>query len=213
MGMKEGKVCMSIFADDWVRIVVRMTDINGSSIQNAYHYQHTGSGSVAEGAFLIAVESEMASMYGYIEDNIPDSLTPLDITCDVVDFSGGELVVLRNVGTIAFTTWNGGTATGDGLPQGNAAVVNLPTYEAGVLGRKYIGPLVEAVQNNGILGSGILADLATYAADFIGGFDASAEPFSPGVMSTKLAQGVLIASAVLNAVVGYQRRRKSGVGQ
>lgn len=204
---------MTISAGDWVRVVARMSDINGSAIQNAFHYFHDGVGDVFDGAFLTAVEQELSDMYTFIEDNIPDTVTPLDIVCDIVGFSGGVITVLSNVGTIAWTNWAGGTATGDGLPQGNAAVLNFPTAQAGVQGRKYIGPLVENGQNNGILTAPLLADMATWAAEFLDGFIASTEDFLPGVMSTKLGHGVLLVSTVLNAIVGYQRRRKSGVGQ
>lgn len=203
---------MPISAGDVVRTVCRMTDINGSFIENVYHWWHGGSSDVFESAFLIAAEAMFSTAYTEIQAILPDSLEPLEIAADVVGFVSGVIETLKPVGDIAWTTWGGGTATSDGLPQGAAAVVNLPTYNSGVQGRKFVGPLVEGRQNNGILDTTALTALAAYAIDVITTMVVSTETFSPGVMSSKLGQFVVYAGSIIPSVIGYQRRRKSGVG-
>lgn len=203
---------MTVAAGDVIRVVAKMTDINGSQIQNVYFYKHQGTVSVSDAAFLGALEVEMSTMYGHIEDNIPNTTTPLEIEADKVAFVGGDLTTLSSVGAIDWTTWAGGVGSTDGLPQGNAAVINFPSGVAGVTGRKYIGPLTEGVQNNGKLDSSILTDLGTYAADLLAGFTAVTETIQPIIMSSKQSAPVAILGAVVRAAVGYQRRRKAGRG-
>lgn len=203
---------MAIQVTDRVRCVARMSDINGSLIENAYVLLHAGSAEVSNSAFLTAIEARLSAMYADIEAMMPNTLTPTDIVCDLVEFEGGVLKNLGHVGTIAWTTWSGGTGTGEGLPQGNAAVVNFPTASVGVQGRKYLGPFVENQQANGILESTFQSALATFAATLLSELSVGGQAFNSGVMSSKTANFVAYATAVIKAVVGYQRRRKSGVG-
>lgn len=201
-----------ILANEVVKVVAKMTDVNGSLIENVFHYLNSTGSTVDDATFLTDIEDELSEEYAIIEGSMPDTLTPLEIECDVVAFSGGELQTVHPVGTIAWTTWSGGTATGDGLPQGAASQINFPTGSPGVQGRKYFGPLAEAVQNNGNLSSSAQTNLATMAVDFLLGVSGTWGTMFPVVMSQKYGAAVGLASAVVREVVAYQRRRKSGRG-
>jgi len=203
---------MSIAAGDIVRVVAKMTDVNGSEIQNVYFFKNQGDATVSDGDFLTAIETRMSSAYGKIEDQMPSTLDPLEIEVDKVQFVSGKLDTIGSVGTVDWTTWSGGASAAEGLPQGNAAVVNFPTGVSGVVGRKYFGPLVEATQNNGELDNGALADLALMAAELLVDVLAGTELFENVIMSTKQAAPVQILGTVIRTVLGYQRRRKAGRG-
>lgn len=201
-----------ILNNEMVRVVAKLTDVNGSLIENVYHYLNSTGSTVDDAAFLTAIEAEMSEEYAIIDTAIPNSVSPYEIEADVVAFSGGELETVHPVGTIAWTTWSGGSATGDGLPQGACGQINFPTGSPGVQGRKYFGPLAEAVQNNGELGSTLQTNLATMASDFLLGVSGAFGTLFPVVASTKYAGPVGLASAVIREVVAYQRRRKAGRG-
>lgn len=194
------------------KVVATMQDENGSLIENVYFYQNTGAGDIVQSSFMTAVEAELSTMYAFIENYIPDTCLPVSIEADVVAFSGGKLIVTQNIGEIAWTTWSGGTGTGEGLPQGCAAVCSFPSVSPGAVGRKYFGPLTETAQGGGELISGLQTALASLIAEFLDGFSVGTDTCEPCVMSTKYAALKLLVSGIVNAVVGYQRRRKNGVG-
>ena len=203
---------MGLDAGEVVRAVAKMTDINGSLIENVYHWYNSGSIEVPSVDLLNAIEARLSTAYANIESHMPDTLTPLEIACDIVDFVGGVLKVVGPIGDIAWTNWAGGTSSGDGLPQGAAAVVNFPTLESGVQGRKYMGPLSEGSQNNGILTSTAQTNLGLFGDDVRAILTVSAQNLLSCLMSTKFDNFRTLAGVIVPAVIGYQRRRKSGVG-
>lgn len=203
---------MSVDVGDVVRVVGRMTDMYGSLIENVYFVKHTGTSTAGNIPFLSAAEVWLSTAYARVQASMPTTVTPVDVVCDKVSWVGGKLVTTENIGTIPWTTWSGGTATGEGLPQGNAAVVNFPGQSPGIQGRKYVGPLGEVAQANGVLTSAAQTQLTLFAGDVLSGFLVGVEQMTFVLMSSKYAQAVGVLSAVIKAVVGYQRRRKQGVG-
>lgn len=203
---------MPVAVGETVRVTVKMDDVNGSSIQNVYFYLNDGIATADNDDVLTAVEAAMSLNYTAIEGIMPDTLTPVEIDIDRVAFVGGELIVTGKVGTIPWTNWSGGTSTSDGLPQGNAAVINFPVSGPTVQGRKYIGPLTENQQSNGILTAPALATLVSFGAALLGDILVDDNQFRSGIMSTKSGAFAELASTIVKAVIGYQRRRKSGVG-
>lgn len=203
---------MTVSPGDILRVVAKMTDLNGSQIQNRYFYKHQGSGDVTNSAFLTAIETEMSGIYEGFDTYIPDTTTPLEIEVDKVAYVGGKLTTIGPIGTVPFVTWTGGEGSTDSLPQGVAAVVNFPTGVANVVGRKYFGPLVEASQANGSLVGAAITQISAAAVDLLAGFTIVAEDFDHIVMSDKIAGAAQILSVVTRAVLGYQRRRKAGRG-
>lgn len=195
-----------------IRVIAQQQDVNGSLIQNVFFFKHTGTTDVDEAVFLTAVESELSLAYAEMEDYIPNTCDPTTILCDIVGFVGGVIKTLGTVGEIAWTSWSGGTGTGEGLPQGCAAVSNFTTLSPGVLGRKYVGPLTEGSQNAGVLIGAAQTALAAFAAEILDGFLASSQQFDQVLMSTRFALAIDVAGAVVKSIIGYQRRRKSGVG-
>jgi len=204
---------MTVAINDVVRCVAKQQDVNGSIIQNVYFFENDGLASVTNPDFLTAVEIFLSAVYAEMEDWIPNSCDPTSIVCDKVEFSSGILTSIAPIGEIAWTTWAGGTSATEGLPQGNAALFTLPSpYTPGVQGRKYIGPLVESAQNNGILLSTVQTALAAFAAELLDGFLVGAVDMVPRIMSSKMGDAIPMATAIVKAIVAYQRRRKSGVG-
>lgn len=203
---------MAVAVGDVVKCVAKLQDLNGSLIENIWFYRNDGTASVSNTDFLTAVETELSSLYTYFQSYLPSSLDTVSIACDIVIFISGKLTVSQPVGDVPWTTWSGGTGTGAGLPQGCAAVVNFPTVSPGVVGRKFFGPMTVAAQDDGELDSTFQGQLASFVTDYLGGMSVAGETFDPVLMSTKYAAYRDISSGIINSVVGYQRRRKAGVG-
>lgn len=117
------------------------------------------------------------------------------------------------IGTDAWSDTFAGT--GHKLPHGAAGLILLRTLDPDVTGKKFFGGFVVGVMNGTSLGAGQLADLALAAAEIVSSFVATttSNVYTPGVWS--VAQNNFRAfngSYTVNAVPGYQRRRKPGVG-
>lgn len=101
------------------------------------------------------------------------------------------------------------------LPHGIAAVVHARTINPDVQGTKFIPGLGEATQVESDLSVGILADLVDFAAEWVAPFvgAATGADFAPLIWSVVRTTPILMSGdTVVNAQVGYQRRRKPGVG-
>lgn len=104
----------------------------------------------------------------------------------------------------------------DVLPAGVAAVVTAYTAINRVVGRKFFPGIAEASLTGGLWGAGLLTDLALTAAAYIADFGIFPSLFvmHPGVYSTKVADFVPFSlTALITNIPGYQRRRKTGVGE
>lgn len=102
------------------------------------------------------------------------------------------------------------------LPAGVAAVMTAFTAVNRVVGRKFFGGISEASLLEGLWGAGLVADLASAAAAYV--TPKSLFPdfwrIVPGVYSTKVSGFIPFnLTALVTNIPGYQRRRKTGVGQ
>lgn len=110
-------------------------------------------------------------------------------------------------------TWAGASAQ-DPFPNGVAAIVALKTTDTDVTGRKFIPGWAESTAVNNNIAAASLAELALFAVDWATQYtDANDVIFDPGVWSqSKLSFKPASGTVVANAILGYQRRRKPGVG-
>lgn len=203
---------MAIFPNTRLRVVARMQLDTGTVVENVYHLVTSGSDQCTDSAALSAIEAWLAGAMSRLTAHMPTALDALDITVDEVTFSGGRWVTVRTLGTIPWTNWAGGSSSAEALPSGTAGVVTFSTAVPGVQGRKFLGPFTETVQAAGVWTSTVLAALALYAGDILSGTSAGTITFGSAVMSTKVGNSVALLAGVVRAIVGYQRRRKTGVG-
>lgn len=101
------------------------------------------------------------------------------------------------------------------LPAGVSAVITAYTAINRVVGRKFFPGILEDSLLTGLWGSGLVADLALAAAQYISDFGIFPSLFvmHPGVYSSKVVDFVPFSlTALITNIPGYQRRRKTGVG-
>lgn len=110
-------------------------------------------------------------------------------------------------------TWEG-TSAADALPNGNAMICAISTEDTDVYGRKFIPGVNEGSTVDNNISAGSLVALLGFAEDWVAQYiDANDVVLNPGVYSN--AQNAFRASVdsfSANAIIGYQRRRKPGVG-
>lgn len=105
----------------------------------------------------------------------------------------------------------GTSATGDTLPYQNAAVLVGKTSKKRTFGRKFIPAILENDQTDSLLGSPMMTVLTTLAAAYLAVFTSGATSLTPAVWS-KTLQLIPFTGAVVDNIIGSQRRRKPNVG-
>jgi hypothetical protein len=168
-----------------------------------------GSGPLEEEDILEAAANWMDDLYSEIVDNIANTVIGTLVEVWEVNPADGDLTPIGDEAT----TWVG-AHTGDALPNGVASINAMKTSNTDVTGRKFIPGIGEINATDNDLTSGALARSVLYAVAWATQFiDANSVTFTPGVWSmTKLNFFLATGTVIANAILGYQRRRKPGVG-
>lgn len=150
------------------------------------------------------------ALYSDVADQIADVVTASDVKVyeyDDIDDDWDEVGTGDN--TVSFT------AIGEMVSHGVALIAHMRTIDPDTQGTKYIPGCAESGVNASNLGGAPLAAMADFVATWFTPF-VGAETggtFSPVVWSpTDTTPRAAILSGYVNGQVGYQRRRKPGVG-
>ena len=168
-----------------------------------------GSGSVDEADVLDAAAAFVDNMFQNLETRIPTGIDGGLVNVWTVAPATGDLTPIGDEAL----TWTGSSAQ-DPFPNGVAAVGSAKTTNTDVTGRKFIPGLNEQAADDNNLTAASLTAILAYLADWVTVFvHVSDVIITPGVYSYTdsnfyLFTGVIVA----NAILGYQRRRKPGVG-
>lgn len=204
-----------IAAGEIVRVSARFKHVDFGDMVNVYHWRNEGAGSVSDTDFIAAAKAKMSAAWAFMSSSFNINLDPYDIRFDVVDFVGGQEVVTKALGTESWILSTPPAANTDMLPSMDAAIVNFRTSQPGSFGRKYLGGLVEGTNVNGTLQSAIMTQLGQYATELLTALAAGGNSFAIGALSRKTGfAGTWIpyTAAVINSVIGTQRRRRRGAG-
>lgn len=150
------------------------------------------------------------AMYDALSTSIVTDVAASDIK--VYEFDPGD-VDWDEVGS---DTWTDTFASAqDMIPHGVAAIVHAKTIDPDVQATKFIAGIGDLSAIASDLTAGTITELADFAVLWVtpfGGTETGGD-FAPGVWSTARTTFKLFNEVyVVNGVVGYQRRRKPGVG-
>jgi hypothetical protein len=168
-----------------------------------------GSGPLDESDVLDAAANYMDALYAEVIESLPTTVVGGLVEVWEVDPATGELTPIGEEST----TWEGNGA-GDPFPNGVCWVCSMRTIDTDVTGRKFLSGFVETSAEDNNLISAHLARLVAFALEWATDYtDPNDVQFIPGVWSTvqntfRQRSGTVVA----NAILGYQRRRKPGVG-
>ncbi len=152
------------------------------------------------------IEDMYTTLAGQVADEV--SVTGIKVyNYDVIDDDWDEV----GDAVITFTFTSGS----DMLVHGVALVVHAKTTDPDVQAAKFIAGLSEPTTVDGLFTAAVLADVVDFAVDwttpFVGAITGAL--FGPGVWSVANQNFFLFSGTeVINAIPGYQRRRKPGVG-
>jgi hypothetical protein len=194
-----------------LRVVASMLFPDSVIAQNVFYavFADTG-GSDDEDDVVSDLVDWCEAMFGEITGMIVNDVTTSEI--QVYEYDAGD----DDWDEVGSASWSVTfTDTADMMPHGVAAVLHNKTSDPDTWATKYIGGLGETQALDSDIIAGALADLADFVTDwntsFIGA--ATGGTFGPGVWSEKDTVFKLFnGTGSVNGILGYQRRRKPGVG-
>lgn len=193
------------------RVVATMLFPEDAVLQNVFHLVLTSAvGDTEPDDVIEDFEEYIADLYATIADQVLNSITSPGIQVyeyDSVDDDWDEV----GVGAFAFPS----RTTGDMLPHGVAALINLYTTDPDTQGKKYLGGFKEVQQDDGSWVAGCIVDMLLFAGQMTDLFTATitSNVYTPGVWSpTYTVFKAFNGSYAANTLPAYQRRRKPGVG-
>lgn len=204
---------MSVVDGDVLRITCNFELGDGTQYQNIYHYIRDGTDPFTDAQHVTAIESRMGTIYATIAALTLNSVVEQLSFVDRVawDAPTTSWKVVENIGTFtpAFTP----SEAGDGLPYQSSPYVVFKTERPKSVGKKYLFPFSEAQQDETILIAGAVTALVAYGAAALAspslGGDAT---LSPVIVRTGVETVLRFLVAVVNDVIGSQKRRRPGVG-
>lgn len=191
--------------NDIIRVIAKMSQ-GGGDIQNVYHYRIDAIPGTSSNANLLSdLTAHANTAYTEIADRMPD--TVLFDTVSAYNLTQDEFV-----GEGSWTTLVDGDETTT-LPPQNSALVLFSTDTLRSQGRKFLPPFSRGIAgDDGTIIDTVLADIAAYAADYIG--TAVGSHFSGvfGNYNETLVRFAPWATAIVRDFFATQRRRYFGSG-
>jgi len=207
---------MPLNADEIVRVTVRFINVVSGDIENVYHFYAGGAVTDSDQDITDAIADYMETAYTGINTVMHGDNDPYDIKVDVVTYAGGRETVVRNIGQQGWTMATPPAGTGDLMPSMDACIVTFRTPRPKSRGRKFIGAITEAVNASGSFSGNPVTYLTNYAADILTNVGTLTSDLVPCVLSqygTTPQFALAITEAIVNTVIGTQRRRRKGVGR
>lgn len=200
--------------NDVVKAVWRVVHTTPNTIiENVYAWKITDLVDGADVDCGAEIISELIAMYTGISALFADRYVLQDVR---ITNETQKTFVFDGDG-VGFT---GSGGAGEVLPAQDAALVLARSKKLGHQGRKYLGPLLENVSENGIIGAGAQALLVTFAGRWDSAFTGAGtgNEYTPGTV--KYAPGGAVQtftafdtdSSKILTEVRTQRRRRPGVG-
>ena len=170
-----------------------------------WHVKHEGGAPVNDALWVAGVAALIDAEFTLLQTLFGLNLTSLDML-----FLNVTQDVTLPDGTWA--TFAGGTGVAEPMAPQTSPMVFWRTGAARVIGRKFLPPSLESLQNDGVYTVPMQALLATFAANFIGSLIISQGNVLFGTFNALSATFNAYASGLVPVDARTQRRRRTGVG-
>lgn len=204
---------MSVIDGDVLRVTCNFELGDGTQYQNVYHYIRDGIDPYSDSSHVASLETAMELAYAELDVYVKNDTTAQ--LCFVDRVAWNEITdaweVVENVGTFTPTFSPDGTL--DALPYMSAPYVIFKTQRPKSVGKKFLFPFIETAQDSTILVGGAVAAMVAYGVVALStrvlGGDAT---LAPVIIRTGVQTVLRLLVAVINDVIGSQKRRRPGVG-
>lgn len=202
---------MSIADGDYLKVSCNFELGDGTLYQNIYYYTRDGTDPFSDAAHIAAIKLLMEQAYAEIEDQVKDDVTSQLSFVDKIAWNGTEWAITENIGT--FTPTFVPAVVTDALPFQCAPFVVFKTLRPRSVGKKFLFPFGESQQANSILIAGAVTAMVAYSVKILATINLGGDAtLTCGIVRTGVEQWLSFLVAVVNDVIGTQRRRRPGVG-
>lgn len=202
---------MTLVSGDYVRVSCNFELGDGTLYQNIYTYTRDGVDVVSDATTVAQFKARMEAIYGTLTSQVKNNVVSKLCFVDQIAWTIDEWKVVKNIGV--FTPTFTPTPVEDSLPFQSSPFVIFKTTRPKSVGKKFLFPFTELMQANSILVAGAVTAMVAYGvqvlSDLALGGDAT---MIPGIVRTGVDQWLSFQVAVVNDVLGTQRRRRPGVG-
>lgn len=203
---------MAVGQDDILRVVAQFRAAQTSTrVQGVYHFKVN--------TFVMGPDSDVANDFKTFMEALYLTIAGLQSTTTVGEFvKVTNLTQRERVGQLGLT-YAGTVPGGEILPPQCAAEVLVSLKKLRSTARKYIGPLAETIQADGILTAAAVANLTDFLAMYITNFNGAITGNTYEPVTVKTAGTVIQnvntfddSTGRIVDIVHTQRRRTQGVG-
>jgi hypothetical protein len=196
---------MTVAINDIIRVTAVMDHSLEGTVQNVwYAKQYTDTATDAQ--FISGASGRLDTMYGYIDNFMPDTLT----------FEEIRFFNVTQSAPMATSSWpslvDGDVDVGHPLPSVMSCLMFTRTAANRVILRKFFGPFTEENQQDAEWTTGITNAIATGMILWFAAWTSGAGVAQGGVWSPTNALFYEATTTVVRSVPAYQRRRKRGRG-
>ena len=190
---------------DVLRVTCKMS-VGVDDVQNVYHFEAQGSGSLSDALTLSLLASGLDGTYDEIDLLITDELS-----FDTIEVY--NLTQDTYVGEANWPILTVGGGLNEMLPPQTCLFTLFNTDVLNSQGRKFLPPTtVDYLGADGTPLGGVLTDLASFAADLLAGYITGAFELHPGNYRKDTADFIEWVLAIVPDFFATQRRRYYGRG-
>lgn len=204
---------MSVVDGDILRVSTNFELGDGTQYQNVWHMTRDGTDPFSDAAHVVEIGSWMAAIYATIVAQVKDDVVEQLSFVDRIEFNEitDQWAVVENIGT--FTPGFTPTGNGESIPYMSAPYVLFKTDRPRTVGKKFLFPYIESQQAETILGAAAVTAMVAFGAAVLAGRVIGGDvTMTMGVVRTGVQSYFNFLVAVVNDIIGSQRRRRPGVG-
>lgn len=204
---------MSVVDGDILRISCNFELDDGTQLQNIWHMIRDGTDPISDATHVAAILAKLEQIYDKIVAQVVDNVVPKLSFVDRVEFNEivDEWRVVENIGTFTLD-WTP-TNANEGLPYQAAPYIVFKTQRPRSVGKKYLFPFAEDQQNETILVGAAVTAMVALGVDVLSGKEVGGDvTLTFGIVRTGIQTWLNFLVAVVNDVIGSQKRRRPGVG-
>jgi len=199
---------MTIQDGEVLRAAARLRSASGEDIVNVYHWKWTGD-PVDLSLVVPSVSQALDGRYDEIQPGIPSDVTFVDISYS--NATTGEVYPAQS-----WPTQTSGGGTGDTMPEQCCGLIVGRTNAPHTMGRKFIGPFIEADNADGAWASGLVTAFGLFLSNYLSDIAVSTLGNMTPVVVTYVGNAITRIKSILSGftsnAIYTQRRRRRGVG-
>lgn len=204
---------MSVIDGDILRVSCNFELGGGVLYQNIYHYVRDGTDPYSDAAHVTAIANRMSAIYATLVAQVKSDTVEKLSFVDRIEFNEivDEWRVVENIGT--FTPTFVPTGVVDALPYQSSPYLIFKTNRPKTVGKKFLFPFIETAQASTVLESAAVTAMVAYGVQVLIGPTLGGDAtLTACVVRTGIQAVHNLLVAVVNDIIGSQKRRRPGVG-